>query len=171
MLAEVGIAIPVGLEKALKMARENVDGEVDLDLPAEAVEVVTMLSEQILQLHLQLRKLDLRLAALQRNNETARRLATIPGIGPVGATAIAASVTDPGQFASGRQFAAWLGLTPRQNSSGGKECLGRITNMCNKYLGKPTVTVARDVGHSDRMRFAGIWCIPSSHICTEPERT
>ena len=74
------------------------------------------------------------IVAHARRDETARRLATIPGIGPVGATALAASVTDPGQFTSGRQFAAWLGLTPRQNSSGGKERLGRITKMGDKYL-------------------------------------
>ena len=61
---------------------------------------------------------------------------TIPGIGPVGATALAASVTDPHQFRSGRQFAAWLGLTPLQKSSGGKERLGRITKMGDKYLRK-----------------------------------
>lgn len=134
ILAELGIAIPVGLGKALQMARQIVDGEVELDLPAEATDVVVMLSGQMLQLHAQLRKLDLRLAALQRSDETARRLATIPGIGPVGATALAASVTDPSQFRSGRQFAAWLGLTPRQNSSGGKERLGRITKMGDKYL-------------------------------------
>lgn len=82
MLAELGIAIPVGLEKALQMARQIVDGDVELDLPAEAVGVVTMLSEQILQLHVQLRKLDLRLARLQRSDDTARRLATIPGSQP-----------------------------------------------------------------------------------------
>ncbi len=134
VLAEQGIAIPVGIERALQMARQIVAREADLSLPSEAVEVVTMLSEQILQLHAQLRKIDRRLAALQRSDETARRLATIPGIGPVGATALAASVTDPGQFRSGRQFAAWLGLTPRQASSGGKERLGRITKMGDKYL-------------------------------------
>ena len=134
VLAELGVAIPVGLEKALQMARQVVDDEAGLDLPTEAIDVVTMLAGQTLQLHAQLRKLDLRLAALQRSDDTARRLATIPGIGPVGATALAASVTDPGQFASGRQFAAWLGLTPRQNSSGGKERLGRITKMGDKYL-------------------------------------
>jgi len=61
---------------------------------------------------------------------------TIPGIWPVGATALAASVTDPHQFCSGRQFAAWLGLTPLQKSSGGKERLGRITKMGDKYLRK-----------------------------------
>lgn len=134
VLAEQGIAIPVGIERALQMARQIVAREADLSVPSEAVEVVTMLSEQILQLHAQLRKIDLRLAALQRSDETVRRLATIPGIGPVGATALAASVTDPGQFRSGRQFAAWLGLTPRQASSGGKERLGRITKMGDKYL-------------------------------------
>jgi transposase len=134
MLAELGIAIPVGLEKALQMARQIVDGEVELDLPAEATNVVNMLSGQMLQLHVQLRKLDLRLARLQRSDDTARRLATIPGIGPVGATALAASVTDASQFVSGWQFAAWLGLTPRQNSSGGKERLGRITKVGDNYL-------------------------------------
>ena len=134
MLAELGIAIPVGIEKALQMARRIVDGETELDLPTEAKNVVALLADHVLQLHAKLRKMDLRLAALKRSDETARRLATIPGIGPIGATALAASVTDPSQFTSGRQFAAWLGLTPRQNSSGGKERLGRITKMGDKYL-------------------------------------
>jgi hypothetical protein len=64
------------------------------------------------------------------------RIMTIPGIGPIGATALAASITDPRQFRSGRQFAAWLGLTPLQKSSGGKGRLGRITKMGDKYLRK-----------------------------------
>ena len=136
MLAEFGIAIPLGLERALQMARQIVDGEAEIDLPSEATGVVAMLSEQALDLHARLRKLDLRLAALQRSDDMARRLATIPGIGPVGATALAASVGDPHQFRSGRQFAAWLGLTPLQKSSGGKERLGRITKMGDKYLRK-----------------------------------
>lgn len=134
MLAELGIAIPIGIEKALQVARRIVDGEADLDLPGEAQNVVALLADHVLQLHAKLRKMDLRLAALQRSDERARRLATIPGIGPIGATALAASVTDPSQFTSGRQFAAWLGLTPRQSSSGGKERLGRITKMGDKYL-------------------------------------
>ena len=134
LLAELGIAIPVGIVKALQMAREIVDGESRLDLPTEATNVVAMLAGQLLQLHAQLRKLDLRLAALERSDDRARRLATIPGIGPIGATALAASVTDPSQFSSGRQFAAWLGLTPQQSSSGGKERLGRITKMGDRYL-------------------------------------
>jgi transposase len=101
-----------------------------------------MLSRQALDTHAQLREIDRSLAALQRTDDVARRLATIPGIGPVGATALAASVTDPSQFRSGRQFAAWLGLTPLQNSSGGKERLGRITKMGDKYLRKLLVVGA-----------------------------
>ena len=72
--------------------------------------------------------------AWYRANDLAKRLATIPGIGTVCATALAASVTDPHQFRSGRQFAAWLCLTPLQHSSGGKERLGRISKMGDKYL-------------------------------------
>ncbi len=135
LLAEFGVDIPEGLERALMMARQVIDGEAP-DVPAAAVKMVGMLSQQALDTHAQLREIDRALASLQRTDEVARRLATIPGIGPVGATALAASVTDPGQFRSGRQFAAWLGLTPRQNSSGGKERLGRITKMGDRYLRK-----------------------------------
>jgi transposase len=135
LLAEFGIDIPEGLERALLMARRVVDG-VAPDMPVEAVKIIGMLSRQALDTHAQLREIDRALVALQRTDDVARRLATIPGIGPVGATALAAAVTDPGQFRSGRQFAAWLGLTPLQNSSGGKERLGRISKMGDKYLRK-----------------------------------
>ena len=135
LLAEFGIDIPEGLERALLMARQVVDGTAP-DIPIEAVRIISMLSQQALDTHARLREIDRALVALQRTDDVARRLATIPGIGPVGATALAASVTDPSQFRSGRQFAAWLGLTPLQNSSGGKERLGRITKMGDKYLRK-----------------------------------
>lgn len=133
-LAEFGIAFPIGLGRALQVAREIVDGEAGIDLPAQAAEVVAMVAQQALEIHVRLRDLDRRLDAIKRSDAMAHRLATIPGIGPVGATALAASVTDPHQFRSGRQFAAWLGLTPRQKSSGGKERLGRITKMGDRYL-------------------------------------
>jgi transposase len=135
LLAEFGICIPQGLERALLMARQIVDGEVP-DVPVEAARIVGTLSQQALDIHVRLREIDRDLLTWQRANEVACRLMTIPGIGPVGATALAASVTDPHQFRSGRQFAAWLGLTPLQNSSGGKERLGRITKMGDKYLRK-----------------------------------
>jgi len=135
LLAEFGIDIPEGLERALLMARQVIDGVVP-DVPIEAAKIIGMLSQQALDTHVRLREIDRALVALQRTDDVARRLATIPGIGPIGATALAASVTDPAQFRSGRQFAAWLGLTPLQSSSGGKERLGRITKMGDKYLRK-----------------------------------
>jgi len=135
LLAEFGINIPKGLERALLMARRIVDDEAP-DVPIEAAKIVGTLSQQALDIHVRLRQIDRDLLVWQRGNDVARRLMTIPGIGPVGATALAASVTDPHQFRSGRQFAAWLGLTPLQKSSGGKERLGRITKMGDKYLHK-----------------------------------
>ena len=129
------VDIPKGLERALLMARQIVDGKSP-EVPVEAAKIVGTLSQQALDTHVRLREIDRDLAVWLRGNEVARRLTTIPGIGPVGATALAASVTDPHQFRSGRQFAAWLELTPLQKSSGGKERLGRITKMGDKYLRK-----------------------------------
>ena len=120
LLAEFGVDIPKGLERALLMARQIVDGKAP-EVPIEAAKIATTLTQQALDIHVRLREIDRDLAACLRGNDVARRLMTIPGIGPVGATALAASVTDPHQFRSGRQFAAWLGLTPLQKSSGGKE--------------------------------------------------
>ena len=135
LLAEFGVDIPKGLERALLMARQIVDGKAP-EVPYEAAKIVGTLSQQALDTHVRLREIDRDLAVWLRGNDVARRLMTIPGIGPIGATALAASVTDPHQFRSGRQFAAWLGLTPLQKSSGGKERLGRITKMGDKYLRK-----------------------------------
>jgi len=142
LLAEFGLNIPKGLERALLMARRIVDGKAP-DVPMEAAKIVSTLSQQVLDIHVRLRQIDRDLLVWQRGNDVARRLMTIPGIGPVGATALAASVTDPHQFRSGRQFAAWLGLTPLQKSSGGKERLGRITKMGDKYLRKLLIHGAR----------------------------
>ena len=135
LLAEFGVGIPKGLERGLLMARQIIDGKAP-EVPIEAARIVTTLSQQALDIHVRLREIDRDLAVCLRGNDVARRLMTIPGIGPVGATALAASVTDPHQFRSGRQFAAWLGLTPLQKSSGGKERLGRISKMGDKYLRK-----------------------------------
>ena len=100
LLAEFGINIPEGLERALTMARQVLEGEAP-DVPAAAVKIIFALSQQSLDTHSHVREIDRALAALQRSDEMVRRLATIPGIGPIGATALAASVTDPGQFLLG----------------------------------------------------------------------
>lgn len=136
LLAEFGIDIPEGLERALGLARQIAAKEVTPDVPQMAMHVLGLLCGQVLDTHVRLQAIDRAILALQRTDEVARRLSTIPGIGPVGATALAASVADPGQFRSGREFAAWLGLTPSQNSSGGKDRLGRITKMGDRYLRK-----------------------------------
>lgn len=133
LLAEFGIDIPRGLERALAMARQIAEGEI-LDVPDEAAPAIVMLCEQALAAHEQLRAIDRAMLASQRASDLATRLATIPGIGPVGASALSAAVADPHQFKSGREFAAWLGLTPLQKSSGGKDRQGRISKMGDKYL-------------------------------------
>ena len=135
LLAEFGIDIPRGLERAVAMARRLTEGEI-LDVPDEATTAIALLCEQVLGTHERLRAIDRAMLASQRSSDLATRLATIPGIGPVGASALAASVADPHQFRSGREFAAWLGLTPLQKSSGGKERQGRISKMGDKYLRK-----------------------------------
>lgn len=111
------------------------------DVPVTDQEVLNLLCAQVLDTHARVQALD-PLLALHRTSEVARRLASIPGIGPVGATALAASVVDPGQFRSGREFAAWLGLTPLQKSSGGEKRLGRISKMGDRDLRKLLVVGA-----------------------------
>lgn len=142
LLAEFGIAIPEGLLRALGLARQIAVKEMAPDVPPVALQILGLLCEQVLDTHGRLQAIDRSILALQKTDEVARRLSTIPGIGPVGATALAASVADPGQFRSGREFAAWLGLTPSQNSSGGKDRLGRITKMGDRYLRKLLVVGA-----------------------------
>jgi transposase len=136
LLAEFGIDIPEGLERALGLAHRIVSKEATPDIPPTAVQILELLSAQVLDTHVRVQAIDRSILAHHRSDEMARRLATIPGIGPVGATAFAASVANPAQFRSGREFAAWLGLTPSQKSSGGKDRLGRITKMGDRYLRK-----------------------------------
>jgi transposase len=133
LLAEFGIEIRRGIEQALMVARRIAEEKL-ADIPPLAAKVIAGLSEQALDLQARLRELERELLTWHRSSDVAKRIATIPGIGTVCATALAASVTDPHQFRSGRQFAAWLGLTPLQHCSGGKERLGRISKMGDKYL-------------------------------------
>jgi transposase len=104
------------------------------DLPAEARSVLTIVAETLEALHAQIRLLDRRIEARARASALARRLMTVPGVGPVLATALVALAPAPGTFRRGRDFAAWVGLTPRQHSSGGKERLGRTTKMGERSL-------------------------------------
>jgi transposase len=89
--------------------------------------------------------MDRKIHAWHRSNELSRRLETIPGIGPITASAIVATVSDASLFRSGRQLAAWLGLVPRQNSSGGKERFGRISKQGDPYIRRLLVVGAHAV--------------------------
>lgn len=133
LLAEFGIAMPRGLHHALAVAAQLGEGAVP-DVPKLTERIVTSLAHQISAAHEELVMLEKELLAWHRSSELSQRLATIPGVGLIAATALAASVTDPERFRSGRQFAASLGLTPLQKSSGGKEKLGRISKMGDRYL-------------------------------------
>jgi transposase len=108
--------------------------------------------------------------AWHRRSAESRRLETIPGVGYITATAIAATVTDPAQFRSGREFAAWLGLTPRQNSSGGKERLGRISKMGDGYLRTLLVVGATAVMRYARQKTAAGTNWVNGLLATKPAR-
>ena len=103
-------------------------------LPAAALSALRLLAEQIDACTARIDALEGGIVARHRSDETSRNLATIPGIGPITASALAAAVPDAAKFKSGRQFAAWLGLVPRQNSTGGKQRLGGITKAGDRYL-------------------------------------
>lgn len=133
LLAEFGIEIVRGLHHAIELAARISKGDAP-EVPDLAVRVITGLAGQIGDVQVRLAALEKELLAWHRSNELSQRLGTIPGVGLISATALAASVTDPGRFRSGRQFAASLGLTPLQNSSGGKERMGRISRMGDRYL-------------------------------------
>jgi transposase len=103
-------------------------------VPEVARDCVEALGAQLRMLKAQILEFDRRILAWHRSNETSKRLDEIPGVGPALATALVASVADPKAFRSGRDFSAWIGLVPKQNSSGGKEKLGNITKRGDRYL-------------------------------------
>jgi transposase len=132
-LAEFGVVLARGLHHALKIARQLAAGEMP-DIPELAITVTRVLAEQVQQVHLRIAELEKDLKRWFRTNHVAQSLTTIPGIGVLTASALASTVIDPHQFTSGRQFAAWLGLVPRANSSGGKHRQGRISKMGDRHI-------------------------------------
>jgi transposase len=135
-LAEFGLIAAQGA-KSLAALIERVFGGSSPDVhavPPLARRALAPLVGQLRELQAQIKAIDAELLAWHQAHAASKRLETIPGVGFITATAIAATVTDPTHFTSGRQFAAWLGLVPRQNSSGGKERLGSISKMGDRYL-------------------------------------
>ena len=95
---------------------------------------VAALGAQLQTLKAEILEFDRMISAWHRSSEASRRLDDIPGVGPALATALVASIADPSAFRSGRDFSAWIGLVPRQNSSGGKDRLGNISKRGNRCL-------------------------------------
>ena len=132
-LAEFGIVAPVGrngVEQLLGVAADASDKR----LPEVARACVAALGAQLRILKAQILQFDRMIMAWHRSSEASRRLDDIPGVGPALATALVASVADPKAFRSGRDFSAWIGLVPKQNSSGGKDRLGSISKRGDRYL-------------------------------------
>ena len=131
-LAEFGIIAPQGLRHVERLA-----GAIEEDspaLPELARSILRLVVAQLNDTQAKVRQIEAKLAKWHRSNRVSKLLATVPGVGIMGASAIAATVSDPNLFRSGREFAAWLGMTPRQNSSGGKERLGRTSKRGDKYI-------------------------------------
>src|SRR5689334_4040490 len=143
-LAEFGMVAAQGLRNVGELiAIIRDDG--DRRLPAVARQVLQVLANQIEQIEAAIAALERQLLAWHKTNPVSQRLASIPGIGPIIATAIATTVADPTVFRSGREFAAWLGLVPRQNSTGGKARLGGISKRGDGYLRRLLVNSAHTV--------------------------
>jgi transposase len=130
-MTEHGWVAPQGLAHMKKLAALLDDPDA---VPQAARPVLRTLLDQMTVLNERIAQLDREIARRAREDETARRLMTIPGIGPITATAITALAPPPGTFAKGRDFAAWVGLTPRQHSTGGKQKLGAISKMGERTL-------------------------------------
>jgi len=132
-LAEFGIVAPVG-RRGVEQLLEVVADTADRRLPEVARACLAALASQLRALKAQILEFDRRIIAWHRSNATSKRLDAIPGVGPALATALVASIADPVAFRSGRDFSAWVGLVPKQNSSGGKDKLGSISKQGDRYL-------------------------------------
>jgi transposase len=132
-LAEFGIVAPVG-RNGVEQLLDVVADAGDKRLPDVARACVVALGAQLRALKAQILNFDRQIMAWHRSNEASKRLDEIPGVGPALATALVASVPDPKAFQSGRNFSAWIGLVPKQHSSGGRDKLGNISKRGDRYL-------------------------------------
>lgn len=154
-LGEFGIIAPVGRHRVIDLIGA-LHAASDADVP-------TLAREALQSLIAALRALEVRIEAIEgvimrehKSNAVSRRLATIPGIGPITASAIAATIVDPSAFKSGCELAAWMGLVPREHSSGGKQKLGRVSKQGDRYLRRlltigATAVMRRLSGKTDRL--------------------
>jgi transposase len=129
LLAEFGVVLPQRSEQVRRAAVSLAE-----ELPVLARTAIADLHEHLARLDERIKEYEHRLVALAGENESAVRVQSLSGVGPITASAITASISNGHEFANGRQFAAWLGLVPRQHSTGGKTRLGRITKRGDGYV-------------------------------------
>jgi transposase len=158
LLLEFGLIVPQGIRHLYTRVPELIE-DASNELPGRFRLLVQRLMEHLRALDRQVSELEREIEQWHRSSETSKRLETIPGIGPLTASALVASAGDPSNFKNARQFAAWIGLVPHQNSSGGKTQLLGISKRGNVYLrtllvhgGRALVQLART--RADR---AGTW--------------
>jgi transposase len=132
-LAEFGIIAPVGRQRVPDLLNLLLDAD-EADVPALAREGLRSLISELHSIEQRVEAIEAVIVREHKANPVSRRLATVPGIGPITASAISATITDPSAFRSGRELAAWIGLVPRQHSSGGKPRLGRVSKQGDRYL-------------------------------------
>ena len=156
-LAEYGLVVSKGPSHIAKLIAQVEDPQSSL--PQAARLALSVLVETLRSLEHSIKRLDVEIARRAREDGTARRLATIPGIGPITATALVALSPAPASFKRGRDFAAWLGLTPLQRSTGGKQKLGAISKMGERTLRRLLIIGASAVTRQARRRGApqGSW--------------
>jgi transposase len=129
-LGEFGIVVPRGIHNVERL----ITACDRADLPAPARKALNLLADQLVDTQKKIEALTADIRADARANDAAQRLQTIPGVGPITASALVSALPDIAEFKSGRDLSAWLGLTPRPHSTGGRERLGRISRMGNRYL-------------------------------------
>lgn len=156
-LAEYGVVAPQGIQNIGQLAGALEDP--DAALPPVVIELGRELLDHLAALDDRIAALSERVKEMARTDDTARRLMTIPGIGPICAAAMAAVAPPPSTFTKGRDFAAWLGLTPKQNSTGGKTRLGKTSKMGQRDLRRLLILGAMAVVQQAARRgaTAGSW--------------
>jgi len=132
-LGEFGVIVPVGIRRVAELVA-IVRDEADQRVPPEARIAMTIVADQLEDLQRRIRALERAILRWHRQNDASCRLATIPGVGPITASAVVATVGSVDGFRSGRHFAAFLGLTPKEYSTGGKQRLGKISKQGDVYI-------------------------------------
>ncbi len=144
LLGEFGLVIPQGISSVAQRVPELIE-DADHELPGSFRLLIQRLTDHLKELDRQVEELETQIKAWHHANDASRRLAAVPGIGPITASALVASIGDARSFSNARQLAAWLGLVPRQHSSGGKPTLLGITKRGDTYLRTLMVHGARAV--------------------------